>query len=248
MGIGRIVIHCNPDIAWQAARAVKFEQGLRALGFDPMVCGLRQRVSDIAILFGTTFWRDIEADTGRFLLVDRASIGDPDYVSLVWDGHGRRGDHKVPARVGEFRWRRLNRELYPWRLDASRRILCGQTETYSPRYPRLEDWYAECMPFATHFRRHPAGANTTALPGCRDWTDAGLTITLNSSVGIESVLNGIPTVTMDEAAMAWDVTSHSPDSNRITDRRPWCHWLAWTQWHWDEIAAGEPIRHLFEEL
>jgi hypothetical protein len=22
-------------------------------------------------------------------------------------------------------------------------------------------------------------------------------------------------------------------------------WLAWTQWSWDEIEQGEPIRHLF---
>jgi len=29
------------------------------------------------------------------------------------------------------------------------------------------------------------------------------------------------------------------------DRGDWLRWLAWTQWRWDEIRQGEPIRHLF---
>ena len=133
--------------------------------------------------------------------MDRASVGDPFYVSLVWDGHGRRGDHKVPGLGTRSSWI----EYKDW-TSGNRRILCGQTETYSPHYATLDEWYAAVD--ATHFRRHPAGTNPTALPGATDWADCGLAITLNSSVGVDAVLAGVPTVTMDEGAMAWDVTSH----------------------------------------
>ena len=73
-------------------------------------------------------------------------------------------------------------------------------------------------------------------------------VSLNSSVGVDAVLDGIPTVTMDEQAMAWDITSHAPDEVRTPDRRPWVRWLAWTQWHHEEIREGKPIKHLFEAI
>lgn len=65
-------------------------------------------------------------------------------------------------------------------------------------------------------------------------------VTLNSSVAVSTVLAGIPTVTMDEGAMAWDVTSHDPGVIVTPDRTEWLHWLAWTQWSYDEIREGVP--------
>jgi hypothetical protein len=65
---------------------------------------------------------------------------------------------------------------------------------------------------------------------------------LNSSVAVDTVLAGIPTVTMDEAAMAWNVTSHVPSEAVMPDRTEWLHWLAWTQWTYDEIGEGTPWR------
>ncbi len=240
--MGRITIHSEPAIHWQIAAAEKFKSGLKALGITASISSSRVRESDIAVLLGTTCWRNIE-DTGCFLLVDRASWGNPDYVSLVWDGHGRRGNHKVPVRRGG-RWERMELPLVPWRVGR-RVILCGQTETWSPHYKSLESWYSQVD--ATHFRRHPAGTNPTGLPAARNWDDAKLAVTLNSSIGVESVLMGVPTVTMDGAAMAWDVTAH--DLRVVMpDRRPWLEWLAWTQWSWDEIERGKPIAHHFEDI
>ncbi len=112
----------------------------------------------------------------------------------------------------------------------------------------IGDWYGEVVAHATHFRKHPVASNPTTRPLARDWRDCGLAITLNSSIAVDAVLNGIPAVTMDEAAMAWDVTSHSLACVVRPDRRSWVRWLAWTQWHHDEIRAGEPIKHLFEAI
>jgi len=236
-----VAIHCNSGIAWQAKRAEYFSAGLKVLGIDHIITDSRIRVADNAILFGTTFWRGIEGCDGNWLLVDRASWGDPEFVSLVWNGHGRRGNHMVP----DDRGGRDTPELQPWRTG-SRVVLCGQTETYSPNYAQLPDWYSVAR--ATHFRSHPTGENPTGLPRAKDWSDCRLAVTLNSSVAVDAVIAGVPTVTMDEAAMAWDVTSHTPDEVITPDRRPWLEWLSWTQWHWDEIRDGLPIAHLFKEL
>jgi len=241
-----ILIHADNKIEWQVPFALKMQEGLKQIGIHSDITRSRTRSSDIAILCGTTLWRQVEK-SGRYLLVDRASIGDPEYVQLVWDGHGRRGDHCVPEHTGN-RWKSVGIRARRWKKKGSRIILCGQTETYSPHYNSLGDWYSKVIPYATHFRGHPAGLNPIRLPRATDWDDAGLAITLNSSVGVDAVLEGIPTVTMDEQAMAWDITSHSPDEVITPDRRPWIRWLAWTQWHHDEIREGEPIKHLFEAI
>lgn len=182
------------------------------------------------VLLGTTCWKGIET-TGDFLLIDRCSFGDTNkFVSLVWNGHGRRGDHRVPKDYGD-RWERIGPELKPWKTG-SRTVLCGQIDTWSPRYARPEDWYATVE--ATHFRPHPAGYSTAPYPIVRDFKDCELAITLNSSVGVQAVLDGIPTSAMDEGSMAWDV-----GNAERTEREPWCQWLAWTQWSDDEIREGE---------
>jgi hypothetical protein len=234
----KVVIHCQPEIGWQKRRAVFFAEGFMKKGIVCEVTADRRRREGIPILLGTTLWRDIEA-TGNYLLVDRCSFGDTDkFVSLVWNGHGRRGDHRVPVSHSADRWERHGVDLVPWRQGGSRVVLCGQVETYSQRYARPDDWYKTVK--ATHFRPHPSGYSEAPYPIARDFQDCGLAVTLNSSVGVQCVLNGIPTVTMDEGSMAWSVTGHSLEDVRLTDREPWCHWLAWTQWSDDEIREGYP--------
>lgn len=239
-----VSVHASPSIGWHMPFAQKMREGLQAIGITASVTQSRSRESDVAILLGTTLWRGIE-QTGDYLLVDRCSFGKTDqWVSLVWNGHGRRGDHCVPKEA-RGRWRQIGFPVEPWQ-SGSRVVLCGQTETYSPLYKNLEDWYSRVS--ATHFRKHPHGDNPTGLPEARDWFDCRVAVTLNSSVGVEAVMRGVPTVTMDAGAMAWDVTGHSPDEVIAPSRAKWLEWLAWTQWHHDEIKAGHPIKHLFERL
>jgi hypothetical protein len=238
------VIHASPSIAWQRERLPKMTAGLEALGVPYRVTESPEPQGEgLPILFGTTLWRRVEA-AGSFLLVDRCSFGDTrHYVSLVRDGHGRRGDHRVSEGACASRWERHGVTVQPWRTGP-RRVLCGQHSSWSPRWPEMRAWYAATRGHATHFRQHPAGDNPTGLPGTREWSQVGQAITLNSSVGVEAVLAGVPTVTMDEGAMAWPVTSHDPHVSATPDRAEWLHWLAWTQWHWDEIAEGKPWAHL----
>ena len=181
---------------------------------------------------------------GVFLLVVRCSFGDTDHwVSLVRNGHGRRGDHRVPAGAPASRWERHAQPVEAWH-NGPRTVLCGQHDAWSPHYATPDAWYEDVRSAATHFRRHPQADNPTGLPDTRGWNGVGQAITLNSSVAIAAVLAGVPTVTMDEGAMAWDVTGHAPGEIIKPPRLPWLHWLAWTQWSHDEVEEGKPWAHL----
>lgn len=247
----RAAIHVNPRIPWHVRFASAAAMGLRSVGVPFAVTQSRERLGhSIPILLGTTFWRGIESN-GPFLLVDRCSFGSPGkWVSLVLNGHGRRGDHRAPTVRDGSRWEKYKVEVRPWRHpEGMRTILCGQTEPYSPHYSHVESWYDRVAAFCTHFRRHPASSQPIAtpcaasgLPETTSWDDVRLAVTLNSSVAVDTVLAGIPTVTMDEAAMAWSVTSHAPSEAVAPDRTEWLHWLAWTQWTYDEIREGQPWR------
>lgn len=244
----RVVIHVEPSIAWQAAFLPKVVEGLRTIGVSHRVTTSRERTSGgLPVLLGTTFWKAIEAD-GPYMLVDRCSFGDPTaWVSLVLNGHGRRGDHRTPVVRDGSRWERHAVEIQPWRTGGTNTVLCGQTATYSPRYATPAAWYADVASSCTHFRPHPAaspaeihGPQLARLASTRSWDECRLAVTLNSSVAVDVVIAGIPAVTMDEAAMAWDVTSHDPRHRVMPERTEWLHWLAWTQWTHDEVREGVP--------
>ena len=103
----------------------------------------------------------------------------------------------------------------------------------------MTEWYASHHE-ATHFRPHPAmPVNPTYLPMTHDWDDVKQVITLNSSVAVDAILLGVPTVCEDEGAMAW------PGFKNGEDRLPWLHWLAHTQHHHEEIQDGSALRQMF---
>lgn len=238
----RAVIHCEPQIAWQPKRAAYFAEGLRAKGIEVEVTSDRFRhEGGFPVLLGTTLWRSIERDGGDYLLVDRCSFGDTEkFVQLVWNGHGRRGDHCVPANHDASRWEKHGVDLKMMVPGPYfRTVLCGQTETYSPQYTSLEAWYATVQ--ATHFRPHPAGTNTTRLPNAGAFRPTDIAVTLNSSIGVQAVLDGLPTVVIDQGSMAYDAgVRDSVEADFMPPREPWAHWLAWTQWSNDEIREGYP--------
>lgn len=239
-----VTIHCEPSIPWHGPFANKMAQGLKSLGISSEIADSRERCSDIAILLGTTCWRGIEA-SGRYLLVDRCSFGDTNkYVSLVWDGHGRRGNHCIPQCYSYSRWSVHGVEVRPWRAGVGgATVLAGQCESYSPKWPSIADWYRSAANVCTHFRPHPAqSVNPTLLPEWVTFDGVARMLTLNSSVAVDAILHGIPTTVEDEGGMAW------PGFKRNEDRLPWLRWLAWTQFSHEEIAEGHPIAHLFKDL
>lgn len=227
------IIHCEKQIPWQPKRAAFFAAGLQKQGIPYRITDSRERQQEgFPILLGTTLWRDIER-TGDYLLVDRCSFGDTEkFVQLVWNGHGRRGDHRVPKNYDASRWIKHRIELKTWKAS-SKRVLCGQAESYCNL--SLEDWYKSVK--ATHFRSHPRSENRTGLPDWRSFDDCEL-VTLNSSVGVQGFVEGVKTEVHDMGGMAFGHECN--DESRLS----LMHWLAWTQWSDDEIKEGLPWDYL----
>lgn len=233
------VIHYHPAIPWHVPFAQKLAQGLQNRGISVTACSSMMRVADRPILLGTTLWTNIEHDGGEYILVDRCHYADTEnWVALAKNGRGFRA--QWPQENDPSRWEKYNQPLLPWRSGGSRVILCGQVGSYSPDWDNEGNWYKAVANDCTHFRCHPQGSNPTCLPMVSDWQDAKCAVVLNSSIAIQTVMCGIPTVTMDKGSMAWPITGHVISDIRTSEREEWCHWLAWCQWSHDEIKEGIP--------
>lgn len=106
------------------------------------------------------------------------------------------------------------------------------------------------------FRPHPhALGQGTGVPWgsytrgtlAEDLAGAKFTVSWNSNASVDSVLAGVPSVTFDEGAMAWPVTSHDL-TNPVTMpcRTEWAAQLAWCQWQPSELVDGTAWRAVRE--
>lgn len=71
--------------------------------------------------------------------------------------------------------------------------------------------------------------------------NAWATITYSSGAAIDSLLMGVPALSMCPASMAWSVSDHELgkiEQPTLFDRRPWLDRLAHSQWATAEIADG----------
>lgn len=199
--------------------------------------------------------RQIESG-GEVCVLERGYVGDRQKWTSVSFGGGLngRGIFRGPLRDPE-RWETLWADkLQQWRMKGGYALILGQVPTDSSISGRgVPVWYAKLSKalrkkgIEARFRPHPharqvfvAGAKTLgggslqqAFDGC------SFAITFNSNSGLDAVLAGVPTVTGDIGAMAWDVTSHSIDEPLITpERDTWCHKIAWCQYNEDELRSG----------
>lgn len=88
----------------------------------------------------------------------------------------------------------------------------------------------------------------------KDFSGARLVIGYNSNSLVESVCEGIPTVTLSESGFSYPVSYHSIskklfDHSNICniDRTQWLYDCAYTQWKMSEINQGIPHKRLLNE-
>ena len=78
---------------------------------------------------------------------------------------------------------------------------------------------------------------------------AHCTVCYSSTMSVESLINGCPTIAVSPANFAYEIASHNI-SEIVEPLRPsreqWLHNLAYTTWHVDEIEKGLPWNHLKE--
>jgi hypothetical protein len=225
MGKGQLVtIHHTPSIPWHVKRLPDFMEGLRKLDYTPNPTTRRERIDDNpAVLFGTSGFKAVEDAPGDWLLVDRASYGDPDFVTLGWNGRGSLGMYPDIDDGGE-RFRSHDIELEPMREDDGLVVVCGDADSTPLPEPSDLDWY---------FRPHPAtGYNPTKLPVLKTLDGVAVAIVGASSIAIECLRLGIHCWMTDKDNMAYS-------AHVWGDRVKFFHWLAWTQYTWDEIRNGD---------
>lgn len=87
----------------------------------------------------------------------------------------------------------------------------------------------------------PRGTIFDALKDC--W----VSVCYSSSSAVDSLLAGVPSITLAPMSIAWPVTDH--DLNHVNKptlhpREQWLYDLAYAQWKVDEILSGDVWRHL----
>lgn len=218
---------------------------------------------------------ELIADTQRrgrpILLMERGFIQPrDDFVSLAWNGLNGAGKYQ-PA-PPEDKGKRFNyhfgKLLKPWKTDRSGyAVVMGQRPDLYTSNMNFDEWTQEmtdgliARKYKVVYRPHPyireqakgdpgkmhtpRGAELSKGTLEQDLAGAAFTVVYSSNVCVESVLAGVPTVTMDTGAIAYDITSHSLDEPFFTpDRSKWCADMAWRQFTLKDLAGGKAWNHI----
>lgn len=84
-----------------------------------------------------------------------------------------------------------------------------------------------------------------------DLKGAYCTVTYSSGSGVDSIINGIPTIASDPGNFAWDISSkYVSEIENIfkagtADVQQWLNNLAYSQWSVEEMESGKVWDHLF---
>lgn len=196
------------------------------------------------------------------LVMERGYVGDRfKWSSLGWNGLNRRATFPKAqhSRLGLFcidQWRNQNRPGYALILGQVQSDQACLNVNLAYQYRSWQALLARAG-YQVRFRPHPkalkqssglqSGCYTRNVKLADDLRDAKFTISWNSNASVESVLAGVPSVTFDEGAMAWPVTSHDLN-NPVTmpSRTEWAAQLAWCQWEPSELSSGAAWRAVRE--
>jgi len=189
------------------------------------------------------------------------------FITLAWNGYNGRGIFRpAPADDNGERFNEhFSHLLEPWKRDRpGYTLVMGQRPDIDlkMRGIDIEKWAQDVTDTLTargetvYYRPHPGykhrlratpeklfipkGATETKGTIQQDLEGARYCVTFCSNVSIDSVLAGVPTVAMDEGALAWPVCSHTLDEPLIRpDRTQWCHDMAWRHWTFEEVTSGK---------
>jgi len=251
----------NERLEHQVSWCRAFAEGLRRHGWQVTVSGA-PAPSDMLVLWGTRCQAAIgtqKTTGGEVCILERGYLGDRTTWTSVSFGGGlnNRGIFRGPFHDGS-RWDRHHAHLLKsWRRRDGYALLIGQVPgDQSIAGVDIAAWYSRTAAelnsagWDVRLRPHPVAVqrgyscavdDVPAVGGdlANALEGAGIVVTFNSNTGVESVLAGASTITMDEGAMAWPVTSHSVGDPIVTpDRIAWAHWLAWCQYTREEISSG----------
>lgn len=201
-----------------------------------------------------------------YLVFERGYIGDRfKWTSVGFNGLNGHAEFHADNMPGD-RWERIfgDEWLKSWKHDGEHVLLCGQVPgDASIQHMNHGKWLRETADLCrqqfpdkkTLFRPHPVsvkrgglkkieGVETSTGSLAEDMAGAFCAVTYNSNSGVDAVLNGVPAVTMNKGAMAYNVTSHQVGEVVRPDRTQWAYNMAYCQWTEEEIANGDAWDHL----
>lgn len=218
----------------------------------------RRQVKHVAC-WGWRIGKALRAMGHEVLVMERGYIGDRfAWTSLGWNGLNGRATFY--PRDDERRFAdNFAPLLQAWKEGGEYVLLIGQVPgDASLGGMDLTRWYQENARAAhkayglpVWFRPHPIAAQRgikVQLAGIAHvdrgtladaLAKAAVVVTFNSNTAVESVLAGVPTVTLDMGSMARPVSSTAISGSLWKpDRTVWANRLAWCQWTMDEIKSG----------
>lgn len=260
-----ITIVANPGAPHQVAHQEALLDGLRTHGVNAVKASGGRIRSRYVACWGWYKGRRLRAAGHDVLVMERGYLGDRfKWTSLAWNGLNGHGDFgRQPT--DDSRFADNFAPMKPWKDGGDYVLILGQVPgDASLKGQDMHPWYRKAAKDAAlhyglpvRFRPHPLAARrggNKSVPGAMNSTGtleealdgAAVAITYNSNSGVDAVLHGVPTVAMDQGAMAWDVTSHRIGDMCKPLRDRWAANLAWKQWSMDEIRDGTALCGVLE--
>jgi hypothetical protein len=246
----KVAIHANPGAQWQRRYAEFFKTGFAKHGIAASVTQSagRERGTDVAVLFGPNYWKQVERSGEPYLIVNRVLVSrNPrhvhDVVAISWDGLNGRGTFCVDD-IDETRLEQFispSKDVAGWRKQGDYLLLCGQADIgRCGRYGSVAEWYRlventanEPVVFRAHPNNGPRVPLRTHLRGARS------AAVLNSTVAVDALLAGVPVLSFDEGNPAHAVAARSIGETVYPERLPFLSYLASCQYFYSEIASGK---------
>lgn len=249
-------IYRRTGVPWHDRYASYLRTGLVARGHEVKLVGVDHDPVGIPILLGPNYFRSVQSlcklENINYLMVNRAFYGDPDAVSIGWNGFNGSADHMTDQVVSHrSRFERWGVQPKPVKDpgDVHGGVVFGQVHTHSPW--RLSEWYdvarkrldlrfPQVLPL---FRPHPSASqcapsgyvlSPSTMSMAALATFAQFATLLNSTAVVECVLEGMWVDVWDDNSIAWLVPL-ATQAQRVN----WLHKLAASQWWYDEILAGD---------
>lgn len=242
-----------------------FHEGLKVNGFhvlDQQLPAEPPRPGDILVLWNRYSDREVTADKwekqgGAVIVAENGYIGKDQggvqYYAMAKHGHNGSGQWHVGE---QNRWDVLGVTIQPWRPNDDGHILiCGQRGIGSRDMASPPGWHDQVARRLRAYTKRPIrirvhpGNEPPAVSLDEDLQAAHAVVIWSSSSGVKALVSGYPVFydaphwICSGAARAGieDIEAPLLDSAaRLTALQR----LAWAQWTIEEIASGEPFRHL----
>lgn len=257
----RAICYARRNLAHQVEWGKAFAAGLVRHGYEAIITDDISAQGDLFCMWSTRYVAQVRRNRRRdceLVIFERGYFGDRFKWTSVSFGGGlnNRGRFYGPFNDGSRLQKHFPNLLQPWRQrpDGYALILCQIEQDMAMRNCNAERFYKRAetsmraLGIEPRRRAHPnvnplrngnLAMRNAAYSLAQDLSGARLAITWNSNSGTDAVVAGVPTITMDEGAMAFPVTGHEYTAEPPTpDRLAWAQATAWKQWTIDELAGG----------